>query len=109
MMEENSRYGILSSWHDTMSLIAFFVHIKFDNFRYIIIGLNVGLCAPSFPDYFTSFLSDSISKWVQTVVDSDGVTGLVGSGIGRVEFSICEEIEEPMEETVKDGYQVGSI
>ena len=42
-------------------------------------------------------------------MDSDGVTGLVGSGIGRIEYSICEEIEEPMEETVKDGYQVGKV
>ena len=42
-------------------------------------------------------------------MESDGETGVVGSGIGRVEYSICEEIEEPMEETVKDGYQVGKV
>ena len=92
-----------------MSLIAFFVHIKFDNFRYIIIGLNVGLCAFGFPDLFTTFFSDSISNWVQTIVESDGETGVVGSGIGRVELSICKETEKPKEETIKGGYQVRAL
>ena len=108
MMEENNRYGLLC-WHVTMSLIAFFVHIKFDNFRYIIIGLNVGLCAFGFPDLFTTFFSDSISNWVQTIVESDGETGVVGSGIGRVELSICKETEKPKEETIKGGYQVRAL
>ena len=84
-----------------MSLIALFVHAKFNNFRYIIIGLNVGLCAFGFPDLFTTFFSDSISNWVQTIVESDGETGVVGSGIGRVELSICKETEKPKEENIK--------
>ena len=103
MMEENNRYELLSF---TMSLIALFVHVKFNNFRYIIIGLNVGLCAFGFPDLFTTFFSDSISNWVQTIVESDGETGVVGSGIGRVELSICKETEKPKEENIKGGYQV---
>lgn len=32
----------------------------------------------------------------------------MGSGIGRVEFSICEEIEKPVEEAVEGGYEVGA-
>ena len=92
-----------------MSLIALCVHAKFDNFRYIIVGLNVGLCAFGFPDLFTTFFSDSISNWVQTVVESDGETGVVGSGVGRVELSICKEIKKPTEETVKGGYQVRAL
>ena len=82
------------------------------NFRFIIIGINVGLCIPNIPDLFTTFFDDSISKWVQTIVESNGVpgaVGLVGSGIGRVEFSICEEIEKPVEEAVEGGYEVGAL
>ena len=33
----------------------------------------------------------------------------MGSGIGRVEFSICEEIEKPVEEAVEGGYEVGAL
>ena len=64
------------------------------------------MCAFGFPDLFTTFFSDSISNWVQTVVESDGETGVVGSGIGRVELSICKETEKPKKETIKGGYQV---
>ena len=67
------------------------------------------MCAFGFPDLFTTFFSDSISNWVQTIVESDGETGLVGSGVGRVELSICKEIEKPKEETVKGGYQVRAL
>ena len=39
-------------------------------------------------------------------MESDGETGVVGSGIGRVELSICKETEKPKEENIKGGYQV---
>ena len=39
-------------------------------------------------------------------MESDGETGVVGSGIGRVELSICKETEKPKKETIKGGYQV---
>ena len=42
-------------------------------------------------------------------MESDGETGVVGSGVGRVELSICKEIEKPTEETVKGGYQVRAL
>ena len=39
-------------------------------------------------------------------MESDGETGVVGSGVGRVELSICKETEKSKEENIKGGYQV---
>ena len=45
------------------------------------------------PDIFTTFFSDSVWTWVQTIVNSAGRSGEVGTGIGRVEFSTCTDID----------------
>ena len=45
------------------------------------------------PDVFTTFFSDSVWTWVQTIVNSAGRSGEVGTGIGRVEFSTCTDID----------------
>ena len=42
--------------------------------------MNVGLCVYGLPDLFTSFFSDSVIKWVQIIVESDGKIGDVGTG-----------------------------
>ena len=69
--------------------------------------MNVGLCVYGLPDLFTSFFSDSVIKWVQIIVESDGKIGDVGTGMGRVEFSICKTIdEEPTQPSEQEGYEV---
>ena len=75
--------------------------------------MNVGFCVNLLPELFTSFFSDSITTWIRTIVDSDGDSaraGAVGTGMGRVEFSICKEVEEPPTETTDHdgGYEVGA-
>lgn len=46
------------------------------------------------PDIYTTFFSDSVWTWVQTVVTADGQFGEVGTGIGRVEFSNCRDTDD---------------
>ena len=71
--------------------------------------MNVGLCVYGLPDLFTSFFSDSVIKWVQIIVESDGKIGDVGTGMGRVEFSICKTIdEEPTQPSEQEGYEVNA-
>ena len=71
--------------------------------------MNVGLCVYGLPDLFTSFFSDSVIKWVQIIVESDGEIGDVGTGMGRVEFSICKTIdEEPTQPSEQEGYEVNA-
>ena len=68
----------------------------FSTFSYIIIGINTGFCDTihmKMPDIFTTFFSDSVWTWVQTIVNSAGKSGEVGTGIGRVEFSTCTDID----------------
>ena len=68
----------------------------FSTFSYIIIGINTGFCDTihkKMPDIFTTFFSDSVWTWVQTIVNSAGRSGEVGTGIGRVEFSTCTDID----------------
>ena len=82
-------------------------------FRYTIIGVNVGFCVNLLPELFTSLFSDSITTWIRTIVESDGDSagaGAVGTGMGRVEFSICKEVEEPPTETTDhdEVYEVGA-
>merc|ERR1712155_206667 len=62
-------------------------------FRYIIIGMNVGFCIDDMPELYTSFLSDSIWSWVDTIVSSDGMTGEPGTNAGRVDFSNCKDLK----------------
>ena len=62
-------------------------------FRYTLVGIHTGDCRPRAPGIYTSFLSDNIWSWVQTTVasQSDGLTGQLGTAVGRVEFSSCRE------------------
>ena len=46
------------------------------------------------PDVFTTFFSDSVWTWVETIVNADGRSGEIGTGIGRVEFSDCKDIDQ---------------
>ena len=44
-----------------------------------------------------------------SIVESDGKIGDVGTGMGRVEFSICKTIdEEPTQPSEQEGYEVNA-
>ena len=101
--QENDRYCYVSIWKLSRTSL--------ENFRYTIIGVNVGFCVNLLPELFTSFFANSITTWIRTIVESDGDSagaGAVGTGMGRVEFSICKEVEEPPTETTDhdEGYEV---
>lgn len=76
-------------------------NFNFSLFRYTLIGIITGDCVshsddddgPPSPGIYTSFFSDNIWSWVQTTVasQSDGLTGQLGTAVGRVEFSSCRE------------------
>ena len=73
-------------------------NFNFSLFRYTLIGIITGYCDTSIadthrPGLYTSFFSDNIWSWVQTTVasQSDGLTGQLGTAVGRVEFSSCRE------------------
>ena len=59
--------------------------------RYTIIAIKDGSCIYHRPNFFTALVSDSIWSWVRTIVMADGMTGEIGTGVGRVDFSNCEE------------------
>ena len=70
-------------------------------FRFILLGIYTGQheqwsVPPVCHELYTSLLSDSIWSWVQTIVSADGLTGELGTGVGRVEFGSCEDVEENM-------------
>ena len=72
--------------------------------------MNVGFCIDDMPELYTSFLSDSIWSWVDTIVSSDGMTGEPGTNAGRVDFSNCKDLlnKEP-EVGDTGGYGVSEI
>ena len=59
--------------------------------------MNVGFCIDDMPELYTSFLSDSIWSWVDTIVSSDGMTGEPGTNAGRVDFSNCKDLNKESE------------
>ena len=63
--------------------------------------MNTGHCIDYEPEVYTTFLSDSVWSWVQTIVFTDGFTGKLGTGVGRVEFSNCKDIGEKTKEDNK--------
>ena len=73
--------------------------------------MNVGFCIDDMPELYTSFLSDSIWSWVDTIVSSDGMTGEPGTNAGRVDFSNCKDLNKEPEGGGGDtgGYGVSEI
>ena len=68
--------------------------------------MNVGFCIDDMPELFTSFLSDSIWSWVDTIVSSEGMTGEPGTNAGRVDFSTCKDLNKEPEVGDSGGYGV---
>ena len=97
IMKENDRCV-------NLNVLMLSLHYKMITFyfSYVIIGINVGFCVGYLPEIFTTFLTSSVWTWVQTVVTADQQFGSVGTGIGRVEFSTCQDvtIQTPPEEEV---------
>ena len=93
VMKENNRYPNKAKYK--------IMTMRYDVFRFILLGIYTGqheqwrvpkVCH----ELYTSLLSDSIWSWVQTIVSADGLTGELGTGVGRVEFGSCEDVEENM-------------
>ena len=71
--------------------------------------MNVGFCIDDMPELYTSFLSDSIWSWVDTIVSSNGMTGEPGTNAGRVDFSNCKDLNKESEGGDTGGYGVSEI
>ena len=61
------------------------------------------------PDVFTTFFSDSVWTWVETIVNADGRSGEIGTGIGRVEFSDCKDIDQYKNIIRTDSYELSNV
>ena len=71
--------------------------------------MNVGFCIDDMPELFTSFLSDSIWSWVDTIVSTDRMTGEPGTNTGRVDFSNCKDLKKESEVGDTGGYGVSEM
>ena len=61
------------------------------------------------PDVFTTFFTDSVWTWVETIVNADGRSGEIGTGIGRVEFSTCKDIDPYKNSIHTDVFQLSNV
>ena len=60
------------------------------NFRYYIVGINLGFCHENMPEIFTSFLHEEVSSWIRNVTLPYHHHGKAKS----YESSVCETVEE---------------
>ena len=94
-MKENNKYPKKAKYKK--------IKISYDVFRFILLGIYTGRHKNMYisqhtvcHELYTSLLSDSVWSWVQTIVSADGLNGELGTGVGRVEFGSCEDVEENM-------------